>query len=196
MQFAKRLLFFTIGLCTSVSAFASWSVDEPETEVAEAHVATTRVLAVTEVPELKLKGLAEYRGMYVTVFHVSGRQAQVVGGNGNVLNVSEIKARPLTALIDPSGAAVLPKISVERRGFRVFNFVVISIHKQETLYLRSADESVVKDPRIEDGDMSAVPQSALPYVRAGYLSVPDKLDQLRTSQGSTESVEIQLGRDF
>jgi hypothetical protein len=86
--------------------------------VATAHAELTPI----SVPELDFKNLPQTAGSSVSVFYAIGSSA-----TGNPF-IRMLSAGPVQADIHADGTASVPATTVPRKGFQIFNYLVMVVH--------------------------------------------------------------------
>ena len=100
--------------------------------------------ALESINTFHLKGLDTYRGLYATIFYVSGREAGIglVGSRPRIRHVMKVEG-PFE--IHGNGELVsIPATGVARVGALQFNYVMIVVHSPyiEKVSIRNLDGSI------------------------------------------------------
>ncbi len=146
-----------------------------------------------QVPEMNVKGLSSSPGMVLNVYYVSAREAALDFWH-QTLKVHEIEKGPVAIPIDSTGTAIVPPVTLNLMGLRIYNYVVFVVTrpKDGSYFLRNLDGSV---PLVAQGwnDDSPEPLPAGPMAQAvftGYIDA-ETLDQM-TQAGPNGAKSIQL----
>jgi len=105
------------------------------------------------VPEIRLTGLKAWSGRSLTAFYVASYRP-AFSQNGSQPQVRAITAPPVRFTIPASGELTIPAKEIRHPGTELTNLLIFAVHSpaMRALYLRNADQSVPRDPRLSDPD--------------------------------------------
>jgi hypothetical protein len=151
-------------------------------------------LAPSVIDPIALKGMGDFRGKSVTMFHLSARPATL--GMGRLV-IKSVKRAPVRAEINARGEARFPKTVVEAGGFDAFNYLMFVVHEpsQANVYVKNSDGKPLADPRVADGDWARVPAEDFAHLESKYVGLI-KLDQIRQAQGNPAEISLDFASDF
>jgi hypothetical protein len=152
---------------------------------------------LTQIGEIRVKGMREYSGKYLHVFYASARQA-ALGVVGQELKIRQIKHGPVSVLIDARGEAMVPAVVLTRSGFYSTNNVIFAVSASPDLptFLKNSDGTCPLNARGEEVDCSRLREAELCPEKLKFADLL-KLDELRDQKADgTSVIEIDWNRDF
>ena len=133
------------------------------------------------LPELHVSGMQQDAGRTITVFYVSAAAARVALSGQPLQQIRSIQGSPVDVRIDSGGNVDIPAVSIPRASFNfdVVNFIVLSAEPGAEAFAKDSTDDYGRLRRAELAHISMV-----------------KVHQLESTQGNSNSVQIQFGGDF
>lgn len=138
----KKLIFslIAIALCSGLAGKSHALQSSP----------TVRQISVDAIQLESQK----FKNKYATVFYVSA-SPNLIDTSGSRLIVNTILGTPQKVQLNESGSTLVPETKIPRVNGRAFNYIVIAVHEQPNVFLRSVQDEQQHKAVSVDGDPRA-----------------------------------------